>query len=86
MQLFPVNYITSDLIKLLSFIFLSPLLLNPSSTCKAHWDVLFEAPMAVSRPSSPITPENIAGFRRWEEFIAVLPTHPDEQATSITHL
>lgn len=37
--------------------------------------------MGASHPSSPITPENIAGFRRWEEFIALLPTHPDEQAT-----
>lgn len=80
MQLFPVNYITFDFINQ-SFIFLSFLLLNPSSTCKAQWDLLFRAPMGASHPSSPITPENVAGFRRWEEFIALLPTHPDEQAT-----
>lgn len=76
MQLFPVNCITLDFIN-----FFPPLLLNPSSTCKAHWDILFKAPMGVGNPPSPVTPENVAGFRRWEEFISVLPTHPDEQAT-----
>lgn len=84
MQLFPVNYITFDFINVQSFTLslLLPFLLNPSSTCKAHWDVLFKAPMGVSHSSSPVSPENIAGFRRREEFVTtVLSTHPDEQAT-----
>lgn len=37
--------------------------------------------MGVTRSSSPVTPENIAGFRRWEEINQVLPIHPDKQAT-----
>lgn len=54
-----------------STVFFAPLL-DPLSTCKA--------PMGISPSSSPVTPENVAGLRRWE-FNNVLPSHPDEQAT-----
>lgn len=52
MQLFPVNYITYDSINFSCFagityrklfLFLPPLLLNPSSTCKAHWDIIVQS-------------------------------------------
>lgn len=80
MRLFPVNHIVSDFIN-----FTHVYSLHSSSThhqpAKHIGTHCSKAPMGVSHPSSPVTPENIAGFRRWEEFTAVLSTYPDEQAT-----
>lgn len=61
MQLFPVNYITADFI---NFCHLYSSLHSSSTHHQPakHWDVLFKAPMGACQPSSPITPENIAGF------------------------